>query len=601
MTRRSPAPSAVGRIAGRGALFAAFVVALLPVGAQADTSRSSVTMFSDAGDYIGGGQQRLFDSDTARVSVSGTATYLTVNVSGGTRGDSYAMDFAAPSGQALGPGVYDGAQRASFRAATRPGIDIFGDGRGCNQDTGRFEVRDLAVGPNGVPTRLWIVYEQHCEGSAAALFGEVRVGEPAAGAGLVEPTVTRWPPGDLGETATAVPVTVVATGPAVISAVSMGGVNPGDFPIRVDECSGQRLAAGAVCQVWVRFVPSDVGARSAILRATLADGTREAAVLQGFAYGGRTRVVLHSEPGDYIGDGLDYSYTPANAAINATSPGLRGHVAFSINGGDASRWTADFAAAGGDILAPGRYDATRYPFNGSGPGLDVGGNGRGCNTLTGNFTVTDAAFSSDGSVKSFGASFEQHCDGNTPTFTGLFEFRAGDTTSPAPWMTTGPLTPLPSDDGPGPGGGLGGGGGGGQPGGGGGGGQPGGAGGGPAAPTPLGVANPSRSPVTVVPVRHTPSKVAGPDRSVKTLLLCHSSRRCRGVLVLRLFLKGNEAWVLGRARFSIPAHGRRSVRVNLSTAARRLRNRWPRASLAARVRSASHGGGATVAAVPTLP
>ena len=37
-------------------------------------------------------------------------------------------------------------------------------------------------------------------------------------------------------------------------------------------------------------------------------------------------------------------------------------------------------------------NATRYPFNGSGPGLAIYGEGRGCNTLTGSFTVTEATF-----------------------------------------------------------------------------------------------------------------------------------------------------------------------------------------------------------------
>ena len=401
-------------------------------------------MFSDRGDYIGGGQPRLFDSDNAAISVSGSAAYLTVTVSGGTRGDSYRMDFAAPPGQALTTGVYDRAQSAPFRTATRPGIDIGGDGRGCNEITGRFEVRDLAVGSNGVPTRLWIVYEQHCEGGQPALFGEVRIGEPAGGAAALEPTVVRWPPADLGQSATAVPITIVAQAPTTILAATIRGDEPGDFPIRVDDCTGQRLVAGGRCQVWVRFVPSSAGPRAAVLRITHEDGSHQAMALQGFAYGGRTRVILNSQPGDFIGGGANYSYDPANARIAAS--GSRQHVAFSVNAADGSWWDSDFAPGSGDVLAPGRYQATRYPFNGSGAGLDVSGNSRGCNTLTGSFTVTEAAFDRDGALERFGASFEQHCEGSGPALTGTFEFRAGDTSTPAAWMTTGPLTTLPVDD-----------------------------------------------------------------------------------------------------------------------------------------------------------
>lgn len=35
----------------------------------------------------------------------------------------------------------------------------------------------------------------------------------------------------------------------------------------------------------------------------------------------------------------------------------------------------------------------------------------GCNTLTGQFTVTDASFEPDGTLRTLGATFEQHCEG----------------------------------------------------------------------------------------------------------------------------------------------------------------------------------------------
>src|SRR4051812_50058017 len=121
-------------------------------------------MLSDAGDYIGGGQPRVYTPANGQVTVSGGTGAVSVGVSGGSRGDQFTLEFAAPAGQALAPGVYDDAQRASFRSAGRPGIDIYGDGRGCNTDSGRFEVRDIAVDGSGAVQGLWIVYEQHCEG-----------------------------------------------------------------------------------------------------------------------------------------------------------------------------------------------------------------------------------------------------------------------------------------------------------------------------------------------------------------------------------------------------------------------------------------------------
>jgi len=79
-----------------------------------------------------------------------------------------------------------------------------------------------------------------------------------------------------------------------------------------------------------------------------------------------------------------------------------------------------FAAPQGQTLATGTYDgATRYPFQApSDPGMDVFGDGRGCNTLTGSFTVTQITFSSGGAVESFDADFEQHCEGAEPALRG---------------------------------------------------------------------------------------------------------------------------------------------------------------------------------------
>lgn len=60
---------------------------------------------------------------------------------------------------------------------------------------------------------------------------------------------------------------------------------------------------------------------------------------------------------------------------------------------------------------------------GSAPGLDVSGNGRGCNTLEGLFTVTAIEVKTDGSVKSVGITFEQHCEGEQPALRGTFNYR----------------------------------------------------------------------------------------------------------------------------------------------------------------------------------
>ncbi len=53
-------------------------------------------------------------------------------------GSFWFLHLAAPAGQELLPGVYEGATRWPFQDPSTPGLDFSGDGRGCNTLTGRF-------------------------------------------------------------------------------------------------------------------------------------------------------------------------------------------------------------------------------------------------------------------------------------------------------------------------------------------------------------------------------------------------------------------------------------------------------------------------------
>lgn len=138
---------------------------------------------------------------------------------------------------------------------------------------------------------------------------------------------------------------------------------------------------------------------------------------------------MSSDAGDYIGQGLTYSYsTSAGDTFGSSTSAQVVHVNVSAANGD--WWYLDFAAPAGQTLAVGTYDsATRYPFqDASVPGLSVSGNGRGCNTLTGSFTVTEIAIGASGAIEHFDADFEQHCEGATPALRGHVHV----VTAPAP-------------------------------------------------------------------------------------------------------------------------------------------------------------------------
>jgi len=157
-------------------------------------------------------------------------------------------------------------------------------------------------------------------------------------------------------------------------------------------------------------------------------------------------LVLDSQPGDYIGGGMhfDITYTPNNSIF--FSPQIRrtigappepAELLFVLGtptGGSDNTFALLFFGtdALGIPIQPGFYpDAQRADFAAPGhPGLDVSFQNRGCNTLTGSFTIANVVFSDAAALATgspidrFSASFEQHCEGASPALLGSFSYSA---------------------------------------------------------------------------------------------------------------------------------------------------------------------------------
>jgi hypothetical protein len=155
--------------------------------------------------------------------------------------------------------------------------------------------------------------------------------------------------------------------------------------------------------------------------------------------GAGTSVTFSGTGGDYITQDQPWSYDPSNSTISATASADDNSVAVNISGN--TTWTLDFAAPQGQALTAGTtYDnAARYPFQTSTePGLSLYGDGRGCNTVTGSFTVNKAVFGPHGWIQSFDATFVQQCEGSTTSeATGEVDIENG----PAPAELAVTVTP----------------------------------------------------------------------------------------------------------------------------------------------------------------
>jgi hypothetical protein len=154
-------------------------------------------MNSQAGDYIGGGIEQLYTSADSTISGSlpRGGDYFNASVIQGPYTHWWYVNIAAPPGQPLALGSYTGAVRAAFRPPGTPGIDVFGDGRGCNTITGQFDVNELSYTPAGDLLVFDATFEQHCEGGPAALFGRIRIENPPPPPDTTPPTL--YLPGDI--------------------------------------------------------------------------------------------------------------------------------------------------------------------------------------------------------------------------------------------------------------------------------------------------------------------------------------------------------------------------------------------------------------------
>jgi len=140
-----------------------------------------------------------------------------------------------------------------------------------------------------------------------------------------------------------------------------------------------------------------------------------------------TFLYFNSEEGDYIGRGEVHTWTEADGTFSATRNPANGvDVNFENTAGDVW-WNLSFAAPDDVELTVSSFEgATRYPFQEvTEPGLDVGGSGRGCNTLSGRFDVLEIVYGDGETISSFAADFEQLCGGaSTGSLKGSIYFNS---------------------------------------------------------------------------------------------------------------------------------------------------------------------------------
>ena len=131
---------------------------------------TGLSMSSQSGDYIGMGRSYLYTAPSTQFQVSEN---YAAGVSIWVGSFEWDLDFGAPNGLPLHVGTYAGAVRFAFKGPNQPGMEISGQGRGSNELTGFFTVKEIEYSGNTISS-FWATFEQHSEGATPALTGEIR-------------------------------------------------------------------------------------------------------------------------------------------------------------------------------------------------------------------------------------------------------------------------------------------------------------------------------------------------------------------------------------------------------------------------------------------
>ena len=321
-------------------------------------------------------------------------------------------------GGSLIPGNYPSAERWPFQSPKRPGLEIFGEGRGCNSLTGTFTVFEAELDSTGQVIAFAADAEQHCDGAIPALHVRVRINSSVPLILSAPQSIPGWPQ-EVSEK-------------QIVTLDGSQSYDPDGQIVswRWSQVSGPAISIGSPTTPITTFRAPRVplGGADVVLRLGVRDnsGNRASDTVSVHVFNPRDRRTLLtfvSPPGDYIGQGMPLTFTPADGDVTFDEYYALPNVYIYLNGGAFNSWSAGFAAPYGGTLVPGTYlDAARWFVQFERPGLDVSGDGRGCNALSGQFTVTE--FDPTTSPPRFGARFVQSCEGFMPALTGTVLFNA---------------------------------------------------------------------------------------------------------------------------------------------------------------------------------
>ena len=128
------------------------------------------------------------------------------------------------------------------------------------------------------------------------------------------------------------------------------------------------------------------------------------------------QILVEGESGSYVFDNARYLLTDQNGSVDPRQGPMGETRVFwrrpdGASVPEISTLDAHFAGPHNGRLQVGVYpNVIRYAPDADGHTMDVGGDGNGCNMLSGSFEVLDVEYADDGTLLRLALNLEQHCE-----------------------------------------------------------------------------------------------------------------------------------------------------------------------------------------------
>ena len=149
-----------------------------------DGRRTFIELQGEPGNYLLGASKTLkrYENGAYALIVAGGSVQqpgqlrIDFNPTGPGAPMNWGFMFQSPESEPMAIDTYENAAGFGSAASTQPAINVGGEGRGCNKESGRFIVRELDIDPAlSTIKALALDFEQICEDRAAVLRGWIRL------------------------------------------------------------------------------------------------------------------------------------------------------------------------------------------------------------------------------------------------------------------------------------------------------------------------------------------------------------------------------------------------------------------------------------------